>query len=45
LKSSGYANVDGPVLNTLHKWTAEGEMFKRVTDTLTVPVHLRFIRD
>ncbi len=37
LRSSGYDNVDGPILNSLYKWTAEGpidEMF--VLDELKI---------
>ncbi|MBI1373277.1 MAG: hypothetical protein GC159_11140 [Phycisphaera sp.] len=39
-KSTGYDNVDGPLLASFYKWTAEGEPLSRVPETLTLKVHV-----
>jgi outer membrane biosynthesis protein TonB len=38
LKSSGYANIDSPILNSLYRWKATGENLKKLTGNLTVEI-------
>jgi hypothetical protein len=35
LRSSGYADVDGPLLTSLYRWRAEGEAFQRLGTRFT----------
>ena len=42
LRSSGYPTVDGPVLGSLYKWTAEGEALNQAPTTrVTVTIEFR----
>jgi hypothetical protein len=40
IRSTGYANIDGPILASLYKWTAQGEILQKVPATLTIQVHI-----
>lgn len=39
-KTSGYKNIDGPLLASLYKWSAQGDLLKKVPETLTLQVHI-----
>ncbi|MDX1566033.1 MAG: energy transducer TonB [Phycisphaeraceae bacterium] len=42
LRSTGYPTVDGPVLSSLYKWTAEGKpLSKAPTTRVTVTIEFR----
>jgi hypothetical protein len=40
VKSTGYMNIDAPILQSLYKWSAQGELLSRVPETLTLQVHI-----
>lgn len=40
IRSSGYAGVDGPILSSLYKWWATGELLKDLDGNLNVEVKL-----
>lgn len=42
IRSTGYANIDGPVLASLYRWTAHGELLEEVDDTFTLRVRILF---
>ncbi len=43
-RSSSYPNIDGPVLSSLYKWTAEGANFDRLEEPLTIDVAIILTR-
>ena len=45
LKSTGYSNVDGPLLLSLYKWTASGKKFQALEETLTVQIRILLMEE
>jgi len=43
VRSTGYDNIDGPILASLYKWTAVGESLARIEDTFTVEIRILLV--
>lgn len=41
VRSTGYDNVDGPLITAMYKWTAEGPLLKHVAKTWDVPFNIQ----
>ncbi|MCC6580723.1 MAG: energy transducer TonB [Phycisphaeraceae bacterium] len=42
LESTGYPNIDAPILSSLYKWRASGPMLKDRTKPLELKIHITF---
>lgn len=41
IRSTGFDNVDGPLITAMYKWTAEGPLLKHVAKTWDVPFNIQ----